>query len=284
MKKVSLLPFLLPALFLFLLFYAYPAIQTFAGAFFKWDLLSHERQFVWFSNFVSLVHSDRFLHAFKNTILWAVCFPALSLAFGFFISLFFYFYKPPFFLRILFLLPMAISLTAGGILWTLVYNPDFGFVNTVLDALSLSFLKKGWLSDPGVVNYSLIVSGVWLWCGFVVLILSAGLAGISREIIEAARLDGASGITLVYRVIFPLLRNPFVVAAGTSLMTALKMFDLVFTMTRGGPGHSSEVAALLLWRQAFEFGQAGEAAATAVILSSVIFLCSIPYLRRVVAE
>lgn len=242
--------------------------MTILLSFFKWNLLSSKKVFIGFGNYQALFESSRFLNAYKNALIWVVAFPLLSAATGLFLAVaLWHLERWANLLRTIFILPMTVSYTAGGILWIYIYNPDFGLLNAILDGLHLSFLKQNWLSHPTLANAALVLSAVWLWSGFSFLIFRAGLSSIPEELLEAAALDGAGGLHRFFYVMLPLLKGSLTVVLGMSLLYALKVFDLVFTMTRGGPGIATEVPALLLWRQAFEFQKAGEAMANAVILS-----------------
>lgn len=258
--------FLLPAVALVSLFYVYPAVETVRLSFYEWNLLSSRRAFVALDNYLALFSDPRFLHAYRNALIWIILFPLLSAACGLFLALLLEdMAQAGGWLRTAFILPLTVSYTAGGLLWVYLYNPEFGALGALLRALGLK--NPGWLSDPHLVNVSLILSAVWLWSGFAFLVFRAGLATIPGELIEAAQLDGASWGRRLLHVILPLLKGPAAVVLGMSLLYALKVFDLVFAMTRGGPGTASEVPALLLWRQAFEFGEGGKATANAVLLS-----------------
>jgi ABC-type sugar transport system permease subunit len=193
---------------------------------------------------------------------------------------------------------MTISLTAAGVIWSFVYNPDpgIGVLNASLGAVGLGGDHQ-WLSDLGLldlgpveirfVNLSLVVAAFWAFAGFGVITFTAGLTGISQELVEAAKVDGARAHQIVRHVLLPALRGPIVIVAVISVIFALRVFDIVFVMTGGGPVQDTEVLALLLWQQAFAFldtPAAGLATAIAVLLSLALVIGGYPYLRGLVAE
>jgi alpha-glucoside transport system permease protein len=207
--------------------------------------------------------------------------------------------------RTMFVLPMTISLAAAGVIWSFVYNPDpqIGMLNAVLDKLGilgsdwrlgpLELHVGAWLSDPGVLhlgfadirltNLALVVPAFWVFSGFGVITLTAGLTAVSYELVEAAKVDGANAWQVARHVLVPALRGPLVVVGVVSVIFALRTFDIVYVMTEGGPAQDTMVLALLLWQQAFAFldtPQAGLATAVAVLLSAVLVAGSYRYLRQ----
>ena len=306
--------FVLPLLTVFVAFYLWPAIVTLVSSTFRWSLLNpwsartpSEWDFVGAENYTSTLTSDEFWSAVVNTAIWLVMFPLLVVALSLAISLgVWHLARVGGVFRSVFILPMTISLAAAGVIWGFMYNPDekVGAINAVLDRLGISFdvdwgfleLRTGnWLSDPGVlhlgfadirlVNLSLVVAGVWAFTGFGVITLTAGLTGIPTELVEAAKVDGATTGQTVRKVLLPLLRGPIGVVAVISFIFALRTFDIVYVMTGGGPAQDTTVVALLLWQQTYVFldtPQAGAAAATAVLMSVVLIVLCFPYLRRIV--
>jgi ABC-type sugar transport system permease subunit len=189
------------------------------------------------------------------------------------------------------------------VIWSFVYNPQptVGLLSAVVDALHLNFAihwgplqaQTGeWLSDPGVLhlgfadlrfaNLAVIVAAFWAFTGFGVITLTAGLTSVSHDLVEAATVDGARSRDIVRYVLLPALRRPLIVVAVVSIIFALRVFDIVFVMTNGGPAQDTQVLALLLWNDAFAFidePMAGAAAAIAVLLSATLIIIASPYLR-----
>jgi ABC-type sugar transport system permease subunit len=305
--------FLGPLLLVFTLFYLWPAFNTVLSSFFEWGLASPWRihdpstwQFVGLNNYVENLTSARFWDAVVNTSIWLVFFPVLVLILSLFISVAIWFLpRGGTLLRTAFILPMTISLAAAGVIWTFMYNPNFGVIPSFLGVFGLDgaaldwgpiHLRAGqWLSNPGVIdlgviqirliNLSLVVAGVWAFTGFGVITLTAGLTAISPELVEAARVDGARPLQIVRHVLVPGLRGSLVIVGTISFIFALRTFDIVWVVTQGGPATDSEVLAVLLYQQAFQFiGDAGLGTTVAVIMSVVLVLAAYPYLRGVIRE
>jgi ABC-type sugar transport system permease subunit len=311
-------PYLLiaPLLAIFAAFYLWPALVTVLSSFFRWGLLrpwspvEPERwNFVGLANYSETLTDASFWNAALNTAIWLLVFPLLVAAFSLLVSILIWnVARGGAVFRTTFVLPMTISLAAAGVIWSFVYNPDpqVGMVNAVLDKLGilgadwrlgpLELRPGAWLSDPGVLdlgfadirltNLALIVPAFWVFTGFGVITLTAGLTAVSYELVEAAKVDGANAWQVARHVLVPSLRGPLVVVVVVSVIFALRTFDIVYVMTEGGPAQDTMVLALLLWQQAFAFldtPQAGLATAVAVLLSVALVAGSWPYLRQLVA-
>jgi ABC-type sugar transport system permease subunit len=298
-----------PLLVVFSLFYLWPALNTLLGSFFRWGLLRpwdlfnpSEWDFVGLENYVATLTSGRFWNAVVNTLVWLVIFPLLVTGVSLFVSVLIW--EAPRakgLFRTAFILPMTISLAAAAVIWTFVYDPDFGVLTRfvewsgldfAIDLGPVEFRTADWLSDPGVIdlgfaqirmiNLSLIMAGFWAFTGFGVITFTAGLTAVPDELMEAARVDGASTAQSIRHILLPLLRGPTLIVATISVIFALRTFDVVWVITQGGPAQDSEVLAVLLWKQAFVFldsPQAGLATAVAIIMSAVLVAGAWPYLR-----
>ena len=307
--------FVLPALIVFSLFYLWPAINTVLSSLFTWSILRpwtvadpESWQFAGIGNYVDVLTDGRFWNAVRNTAVWLVIFPIVTTAFSLAIAILIWEARVgQRAFRTIFVAPMTVSLTAAGVLWTLVYNPDFGALSAALGVVGLDGAQldigplqvrlSDWLSDPGriaigewvlpLVNLTVIAPAFWALTGFGVISFTAGLTGLNTEIVEAARVEGANRWQVVRHVVVPSLRPALVIVAVVFVIYALRTFDVVFVTTNGGPGTNSEVVAILLWREAlafFDTPSAGQATAIAVLLSVAMVIGAYPYLRRLLEE
>lgn len=306
--------FVFPLLLAFVFFYLWPAFNTLVGSLFRWGLLNPwniaqpaDWDFVGLQNYVDTLTSARFWNAVINTGIWLVIFPILVTVVSLLLSI--RIWQTPRVgaaFRTVFILPMTISLAAAGVIWTFMYDPDFGVltrfvewagIDFAIDWGPIRFQTSQWLSDPGtidlgfsqirLVNLSLIVAGFWAFTGFGVITFTAGLTAVSSELIEAAQVDGATTRQVIRNVLVPQLKGPMTVVATISVIFALRTFDVVWVITQGGPAQDSEVLAVLLWKQAFVFldsPQAGLATAVAIIMSVVLIVGAWPYLRGLTRE
>lgn len=251
--------------FLFLFFYLiYPTLNTFRISFYG----PRSLEFVGLENYVFTFTDDAMLTAMKNNLLWLIFFPLFTVTFGLFIAILFDRVSYESTAKAMVFLPMAISFVAAGVIWKLMYEfqppgqPQTGTLNAVMVLLGQDPLA--WLVSRTTNNPALIWVGVWMWTGFAMVILSAGLKGIPTEIIEAARVDGASEWQVLWRIIIPMLGSTIAVVATTMIIWALKIFDIVYVMTNGNFG--TEVIANRMYKEMFNFRHFGRASALAIVL------------------
>lgn len=265
---------LLPAFAFLTAYLIYPMIQT--------AILSlmdrRSQNFVGLGNYLGLFSSDDFWQTIINTVLWLVFFTAIVVAIGLLIAILADRVKYETGVKALIFIPMAISFVAAGVIWGFMYDfdPDIGTINAAITAVGIE--EQSWLTEWPRNSFMIIIVGIWMWVGFAMVILSAGLKGISTELLEAARIDGANELQVFRRIILPLLAPTIAVVATTIVITALKTFDIVFVMTSGNFG--TEVIASLFYRARFTNGDAGSAAAVAVILLLAIIPVMLINIRR----
>jgi alpha-glucoside transport system permease protein len=175
---------------------------------------------------------------------------------------------------------MAIAATALAVIWKFVYSPDvnIGVLNALLSVFSITPIS--WLGDAALVNAALIAVGVWGSVGFATVILSAAVKSIPNEIIESARVEGASERQVFFRIIIPMVSLPISVLAVTLVVNVIKLFDLIYVMTFGGPGTASRVIAFTMYQQAFQAGQYGYGSAVAVVMLIVLIPIIVFNVRR----
>jgi alpha-glucoside transport system permease protein len=279
-RKISLETYLyiLPALFFLLVFLLYPTLHTFYLSFFDPDSSS----FVGLKNYVYLFTHKEISFVFRNNLLWLTLFTVTALGMGLFLAVLSdrLRYEPV--IRAIIFVPMAISFTAAAVIWRFMYlyRPE-GFPQTgLLNALwvSLGGSPVAWLVNLDVNNFALIAAAVWMWTGFGMIVISAGLKGIPREILEAARVDGAREWQLFWHIIQPMLRPILIVVALSLTINALKIFDLVYVMTFGN--HDTDVIANRMFKEMFIFANFGRASAIAVILLLFIIPVMVMNIRR----
>ncbi len=182
-------------------------------------------------------------------------------------------------LKAIFVLPILVPPIVIDTVWRLMYNPDIGIINQILTGIGLP--RQNWLSDPDAALFAIIAVDVWHWTSFVFLILLAGMQAIPREPVEAAQVDGASSWQLLTTVTLPLLRPAMFVAILFRTVFAFKVFDEVFLLTSGGPGNSTEVLSLYIYRVEFRFTDFGYGALLS-LLTILFVLVSLVVASRLV--
>ena len=285
------LAFMAPAGVLLLLFMVFSAIYTFFLAFDR-GRRGEFTEFVGLRNFVNLFTNDPdFLRlgfppsgALWNNVLWVVFYTGLVVLLGLIVAVMATRVRYEAVIKAIVFLPMAIAATAIGIIWRFVYfqDEDTGLLNAVLGIFNIG--PFAFLGNPATVNWALITVGIWGSVGFATVILSAAIKGISTEILEAARVDGASETQVFWRIIVPMVSLPISVVAVTLVVNVIKLFDLIYVMTNGGPGTTSRVIAFSMYRDGFNSGRYGYAAAISVVMLLIMIPIMIFNIRRFTTE
>jgi len=268
-----------PALLFLAFFLIYPSIDTFRLSFFD----KRGEIFVGFHNYIYSFTNSTMLTAFRNNALWVVVFTLCTVSFGLILAVLLDRVRYERIIKSIIFIPMAISMVGAGTIWKFVYAFRPAGVSQIglLNALVVAFGGQpiGWLIDrPWVNNFCLIVVGIWMWTGFCMVILSAAYKNIPKELLEAARIDGASEWQVFLRVILPLLKSTVAVVTTTMIVFVIKIFDIVYVMTNGN--FSTEVLANRMYKEQFSFRNYGLASAIAVILLLLVIPMMFANLRR----
>lgn len=253
-----------PALALLTFYLIYPSINTLRISFYG----PQSEEYIGLENYIFTFTDEAMLSALKNNALWLIFFPLFTVTLGLIIAVLFDRVSYESAAKALVFLPMAISFVAAGVIWKLMYDfrppmeAQTGTLNAVMVAAGQEPVP--WLVNRTTNNPALIWVGVWMWTGFCMVILSAGLKGIPTEILEAARVDGANEWQVLMRIIIPMLGSTIAVVATTMVIWALKIFDIVYVMTNGNFG--TEVIANRMYKEMFNFRHFGRASAVAIVL------------------
>lgn len=259
--------FLLVPTLLYLAAVVGPSLYTFYYSFTNWNALSGTSSFVGLANFRTMAADPFFWHALRNTVVWtaiAVVVPTVA-GLGLALRL----TRIRRFARIiksLFFMPLALSLVVVGQVWYWIYQPAGGLLNILLRAVGLPSLQHAWLADPSFALWAVIIAWCWQQVSLALVLFLAGLTSVPRELVEASRVDGASGAQQLRSVVLPALRPAFAVVISLALINSLKSFDIVYVMTQGGPFHTTETLAVLAYRTAFQTYDFGYGSAISVVL------------------
>ena len=281
-----------PAALLIAVLIVYPTLWTIRLSFYGGQGFNFTR-FVGLDNFARLITSDpSFLDlsqfpprgAAINNILWLLAYTPLVLAVGVVIAVLADRVRYESIVKSVIFLPMAISATAAGIIWLFVYSPDphIGLLNAVLTGVIPGFQPVSFTGSVDLVNPAIIAAAIWINAGFVMVIVSAALKGIPVEVLEAARVDGATGPQIFARIQLPLLGPTLSVVAVTMVIYVIKMFDLIYVMggQNGGPLGAARVIAFTQYVETFNNGRAGYGSAVAVIMLLIVIPIMMLNIRR----
>ncbi len=269
-KKLRPWFWILPAIIFLSVFLIYPVINTIILSLKNAD----STKFVGLKNYLYVFTDRNMLISMRNNLLWLVVFTFFTVTLGLIIAVLTDRVKYEKVAKALIFMPMAISFVAAGVIWKFMYEfrpkgtPQIGTINAILTALFPRFKPQAWLFNPSINNFALIAVGIWMWTGFCMVVLSAGLKGIPSTLLEAARIDGASEWKIFWKIIIPLMKSTITVVATTMVINVLKVFDIVYVMTNGNLG--TEVIANRMYKEMFSFHNFGRASAIATILLMAI--------------
>jgi len=277
--------FAAPALILFAAFIAYPTFNTFYLSLTSWDGMTPVARFVGTRNYERLATDTRFQAAVLNTFGYVTVFTLASMAAGLVLALLLNEAgRLSAAMKTLIFIPLAFPHVVTAMAWRWMYEPHSGTINEMLRGVGLESWALAWLGDPRTALIAVTVVAVWQHAPFVMVLYLAGLTAIPNELIEAAKLDGATRFQITWRVVLPMLRHVTMVAGVLTVIFGFKIFDLVYMLTRGGPGSATEVLAHFMYFKAFQEFQQGYASAIAVVLFLIVFPIAIFYVRLVSAR
>jgi multiple sugar transport system permease protein len=271
--------FPLPAIIFIALLMVFPILYTLYLSFTNWNLTSGApAEFVGLRSYLRVLAEPRFLHALGRTFTFTVFAVAIEGFLGVAIAIILNrAFVGKSVAKLLLLLPLVATPVAVGIVFNLFYDPTIGLLNFALNSLGLP--QGRWVSSEKTVMMSLILVDVWQWTPMITLIVLAGLAGLSEEPTEAARVDGASEWQILRYVTIPMVMPVILTAMILRLIDALKTFDIIFAMTGGGPGYASETLNIMGFKYSFEYFRMGQASVILVVLFLVVLLCSLGIMK-----
>ncbi len=275
--------FLAPGLLMFLIYVLVPIVQSIWISFHEWDGLG-EKVWIGLGNYIELLDDDDFYTSLKNNVIWLVLY-LLSIPAGLAVALFLNqnvtgirLYKS------LFFFPFVISQVVVGLMFTWFYAPDFGLFSKIIEWLTGEQIAV--LADERFVTYGIIAAGLWPQTAYCMILYLTGLNNINPEQVEAARMDGAKGLKLLWFVILPQLAPATFIAMVVTVIGSLRSFDLVSIMTAGGPYGSSQVLSYFMYEQALsEYGyRMGYGAAIAVVLFLIMMVFITLFIVRMLSQ
>lgn len=281
-KRVQILLFILPGLILVGLFvYGFTA-WTFQVSLTNWRDVGSTGDFVGLDNYIRLFSRDRvFKTSLVNTLKLTLVFIGVTIPLGLFLAVLLDLnLKGKQIFRLIFLLPLSFSFVASASMWTWMFSPQIGSINALLRAIGLGSLAQPWITSDKQALFCIAIAYVWQFSGFSTLVYYAGISGVAPEITEAAKIDGASTFQRYMRVIIPMQRPATLTVLMILLMYSLRVFDLVWLMTGGGPGSSTEILSTFMFRTAFNRNRFGYGAAVGIVMFAISILIVIPFFAK----
>lgn len=274
--------YMVPALVVVAVVMLYPLIYTLTMGFFENTLFMKAPEFCGLDQYVTLFGDAVFRGSIVHTLVWTVGSVALQFSLGFAMALVLHqaFVKGKTVLRILLMVPWVLPSIIGSAVWKWMYNADYGIINFVFKALGLISENRTWLSSPKTAMAAIIAVNVWKMFPYVMLMLEAALQGVSKDLKEAAVIDGAGKFKIFSNVTWPAIAPQCYSVLLLMTVWTLNAFTFVYSLTEGGPAHSTEVMAMFIYKKAFTDYDFGLASAASTILFLLCMAVSLIYIRR----
>lgn len=273
---------MLPALLIYVGIAVIPIFVSLYYSFFNWDGIT-DKAFIGFDNFVTILKDDIFWISVKNNIIIMITGLLGQIPLGLTLALLLNGkMRGAAFFRTVGFMPVVISSVMVALIWGVIYNTEYGILNSLLSAVGLESWAQNWLGDSKLGIYSISIAYIWQNCGLYMVIFLAALQTIPSEVNEAAGLDGATGLQRLFRITIPMIRATIMVAVVYSISNSFRVFDLVQILTGGGPAHMTEVMTVNMYNAAFtnrEFGY-GSAVSILIVLLSLIVVSLVNRLGR----
>lgn len=249
----------------------YPVLAAFQLAGYDWSMGTPwgSARWVGLDNFVSAFANPRVWSSLWTTLLFAAMCVAAEMVLGIALALALeHPVRGMAFFRTLFILPMMIAPIAVGLAWRYLFDAQFGLINAVLGVFGIA--ARSWLAEPSLAFAAIVVADIWQWTPFVFIMMIAALAGVDGAVIEASRIDGANWRQMTFRVKLPMIMHVIAITLMMRLIDAFRVLEVIYVLTFGGPGDSTEILALHIYKTAFVGQQLGVAAAISVLLLAVV--------------
>lgn len=279
MKKITPYTFIFPALLLLILFSIIPIIISLVISFTNLDITGLGNwaavKFIGLSNFINLFQDSLFLQSVGNTLFYVVFGVPAVIALSLTIAIMINFGQNKFFklMRLIFYTPSITNTVAVAVVWTFMYNPSSGLINTMLNQIGLG--SVGWLTDQHVAKIALIILAVWKAIGLNMLIFLAALQGVPKDYYEAAELDGANWWQQTMHITIPSMKFSIFFVSVTTLIGWFQFFDEPFVMTKGGPLGSTNSVALFVYQNGFQQSNFGYAASASFVMFAAIIMVTL---------
>lgn len=282
-KKTTPYLYMLPGCAMVLVFVYIPVIANCVYSFFRLSSYSAGMKFVGLDNYIRFFHNESLGIMLRNNLLYCVISLIVQVGFGTVIALLLESklassrFRNAF--RNIYYIPALISLTAVGLMFTFIYEPNLGLLNSTFKALGLTSMTQSWLGDSKIAIYCIIAMSQWQYTGYITLLMVVAFQNVSPDYIEAASIDGAGPVRRAISVVLPLAKEQLLVCSIITVIGAFKLFTEVYSTTAGGPGNSTQVLGLFLYQNAFLHDDLGMAAVTGVFIFVITMVLSVIQLK-----
>ncbi len=277
MRRTRIIPilYIAPALIMLSLFVYYPLVRNLVNGFYEWNPFTLDRSFVSIENYTRLFKDPVFYTVLKNNLIYAVISVILQVGLGLVIAAILedkIFRRFSTFFRTTFFIPVLISMTVIGILFSFIYNPDVGLLNSFLRAVGLGEWTEGWLGNPKTAIFAVIFVSQWQSIGYAVMLFVLAVQKVPGELYEAATIDGAGKLRTFFSITVPQVKEMTFVLLIYTVTGSFLVFSEVYVLTSGGPANSSQVFSTYLYQKAFIDSEPGFASAIANVILGITLI------------
>jgi len=276
-NKKAIFIFVFPALLLFIIAIILPIIISTYYSLLDWNGIG-KATFVGLKNYTSLFvnNTDGFTKSVQNSFILAILSIVIQLPIALLLALILARgIKGEGFFRTVYFIPVIISTVVIGQLWMKIYNPDYGMLNIILNTIGLGKFAKAWLATTNTALFATFVPIVWQYIGYHMLLMYAGIKSVSKDIYEAAKIDGASEFTIATQITIPLIKPILQVCTVFAVVGSFKAFDLIYILTNGGPLHASEVPSTIMYSTIFNKYMYGYGSAMSTFIIVECLICTL---------
>ena len=277
--------FLIPTVAILLLTSVFPLLYSLYLSAFRYNMLmpGMKPRFIGFLNYIEIFQEPYFLNSLRRSVIYVASAVSIEFVIGLGLALVITAkIKGLMFIRVALLVPLMITPVVAGVLWRFLFNPEYGVVNFIIQIFGGDMVT--WLARPNTAFASIVIVEVWQQLPVVIFILAAGISSLPETIYESAMIDGASSLQKFRYITLPLLKSVIAVVLLLRIMDAFKIFDVIYTLTYGGPGKSTEVVSLFVYKQGLKYFQIGSATAMSWVFLILVLIISLFFMRRVLKE
>ena len=279
-SKLTVILFVLPALIVYLIWVIYPIINAMWMSMLKSDTL-HSSHFVGFENYISVFKSTLFWKSMRISLIFIVFTTTFQVILGFLYGYLVYLQPKGYRIyKILLFVPNVLPSVATGFIWSYIYSPSMGILKPLMEAIGLGQYYISPIADPKLALVAVVFAQIWSGLGVQVILFNSGFMNIPSEVIESAKLDGATGWKMIKTMVIPMSWDITKMVIILQIIGALRSFDLIYVMTAGGPNHSTEVLPMHLFVNAFQNFNLGYGNVIAVILFVLAMIITV-FMRKV---
>jgi len=251
-------------------FFLYPLGNAIYYSFVNFDGVNAQPAFVGLDNYRRMFADAEVWHALGNNAIWIVLGTISPLLIGLTLALLLWKVgRAGIYYRLIFFFPYVLPAIAMAIVWSWIYDPISGWLNRVLEAIGLTRFTTGWLGDPNTALYAVLITAIWAYTGFVLIILLSALRNVDIELVDASRLDGVNAVQGLWYVILPQIMPVFLMVTTVTLVGGFSVFDIVFIMTGGGPNNTTNVIGTYAYDSAFQLSQISYGTTLALLITAL---------------